>query len=128
MQDNVYNITTKGYTPSTDMQLIAMLSVAHNTGSGIWFYSNHQKKVGNWISGEKAFELCENLGSTEFIEVLQNYAHSSERTYITTEEALNLYSKVFSDSITNYTTNTTNGTFPIKSLYAYIKLSELYTE
>lgn len=128
MQGNIDNIVSKGYLPETDTQLIAMLAVAHNSGSGVWSYSNHDKKVGNWKSGTSAYELCKKIGAPEFVEALTNYALNSNSTYINTNEALFLYSSVYSDEISDYTSSTTNGTFGIKALYAYIKLSLLYTQ
>lgn len=128
MQGNIDNIVSKGYLPETDTQLIAMLAVAHNSGSGVWSYSNHDKKVGNWKSGTSAYELCKKIGAPEFVEALTNYALNSNSTYINTNEALFLYSSVYSDAISDYTSSTTNGTFGIKALYAYIKLSILYTQ
>lgn len=128
MQGNVDNIVSKEYLPETDTQLIAMLAVAHNTGSGVWSYSNHDKKVGNWKSGTSAYELCKKIGAPEFVEALTNYALNSNSTYINTNEALFLYSSVYSDPISDYTSSTTNGAFGIKALYAYIKLSLLYTQ
>lgn len=128
MQDNISCITRNGYTPNTDMSLIAMLSVGHNSGSGVWACTDHSKRVGNWKSCGHAYNYCLNLGSREFIEVIQNYADYCDRPYINTREALQLYSKVFDDDISDYTTSTTNGVFPIKTLYAYIKLSSMYTQ
>lgn len=128
MQSNIANIVRNDYEPKTDMQLIAMLAIAHNTGSGIWHNSNPSKKVGNWYSTEKAYILCERLGSAEFIEHLTSFAENSKVTYIDTKVALSLYNDVFDDSIGDYTKSTTNGTFAIKALYAYVKLSQLYTE
>lgn len=125
---NITNIVKNDYEPSTDMQMLAMLAIAHNTGTGIWSYSNHDKKVGNWISGQKAFDLCARLGSSEFIEVLTGYADNSSATYIDTATAEKLYSSVYSDSYKDYTTSKTNFYYPVKVLYSYIKLAQLYTE
>jgi len=128
MQYNIDNMYKNNYIPETDMQLIAMLAIGHNTGSGIWYYSDHNKPVGNWLSGEHCLILCKNLGSVQFISELTDYARQSKLTHIDTNVARSLYSKVFNEDVTKYTSSVTNGTFGIKALYAYIKLSLLYTE
>ena len=128
MQSNISNMLKNGYVPETDMQMIAMLAIAHNTGSGIWSNPNHDKSVGNWHSSQKAFDLCRNIGSANLISEVTDFAISNDSTYINTEEAITLYNNVFSDSISNYTTSKVNGTFAIKALYSYVKLSMLYTE
>lgn len=124
-QGQVENILNNDYQPASDLQLVAMLAMSHQS-SGVWG-KTHSKKIGCWLTGDKAFEWSQIASSPEVIGVLTQYATSHDDYYIDTAKAQELFSSVRSEQFSSYATNSNVCTYPIKCLYAYIKLSQLYT-
>ena len=73
MTQCVNYITKNGYTPKTDMQLVAQCAMHHHS-SGVWCYSDKNKSVGKWISGEKAYEWSSVVSSDAMLKALSDYA------------------------------------------------------
>lgn len=127
IEDTVHDIVRNGYEPQTDGQLVAMLAVSHNSGNTFYF-KDHNRKIGTWVSGEKAYELCMKVGAPEFVALIEEYARSSNKMYIDSSTAKELYARLYSEPLSTYSSNVTNYTYPIKVLYAYVKLGQLYTQ
>ena len=123
----ISNMIKNDYQPETDMQLIAMLAMGHHS-SGVWHFNNHGKSVGCWKSGELAFTYAKKLGNSEFVNTVKDYASNSDKLYIDSNVAKTIYYKVYPESFSTYSTKDIVCTYPIKVMYAYIKLSMLYTE
>lgn len=128
MNQNCYSIASNGYIPETEAELIAQLAVSHNSGCGIWMQRNPEYGAGNWPSAQKCYELCKMIGSDEFVQILYDYAMSTDRTYIDRNTGFLLWQKYSDESLANYCNSSINAAFPILCLYSYIKLSLLYTE
>ena len=58
--------------------------------------------------------------------MLTEYATTHNATYIDTNQAKELLSQATTARMSDYTSNTNVATYPIKVLYAYIKLCLLY--
>ena len=127
MQVQCDNIAKNNYQPDNDFQLIAMLAMGHQS-SGIWSFNNHSKSVGCWKSGDKALEWAKLVGSKEMVDVLTQYAEKSSATYIDTNTAKKLFSKISNVPTNTYATKDIVCYYPIKALYSYIKLCMLYTK
>lgn len=128
MNYNLSQFKSKGYEPHSDFQMLAMLSIGHNSGSGVFSQSNPNKHVGNWISANKCYEWCSICSSDKFIEMLRSYyAYSGAITIDskTTERLLNKFNSTL--SYREYTTSRINAYYPIEFLYTYIALCDLYT-
>ena len=123
----ISNMIKNDYQPETDMQLVAMLAMGHHS-SGVWHFNNHNKSVGCWKSGELAFTYAKKLGNSEFVNAVKDYASNSDKLYIDNNVAKTIYCKVYPESFSTYSTKDIVCTYPIKVMYAYIKLSMLYTE
>lgn len=128
MNYNIRQFKSKGYEPHSEYQMLAMLSIGHNSGSGVFSQSNPNKHVGNWISASKCYEWCSICSSDRFIEMLRSYYDYSDTITIdskTTERLLNKFDS--SLSYREYTTSRINAYYPIEFLYTYIALCDLYT-
>ena len=100
----------------------------HHHSSGVWYYKDRNKSVGQWKSVQKAYEWSEVVSSQEMISTLSTYAKENPTVmFIDGNVAKNLYQKVYSASMSNYANRELVCTYPIKALYAYIKLCMLYT-
>lgn len=126
MQCQVDYIVKNNYTPNSDAMLIAMLACGHHN-SGIWSFNSREQKVGVWNSSGKAYEWCTLLSDPEFVQILTSYAKSHPATYIDSKTAQQLWNNYSDADASSYTTNTIVCWYPIKVLYAYIKLTMLYT-
>lgn len=127
MTQCVNYITKNGYTPKTDMQLVAQCAMHHHS-SGVWCYSDKNKSVGKWISGEKAYEWSSVVSSDAMLKALSDYAIANPTTYfIDGKVATQIYNSVYTTPMSSYANSTLVCTYPIKVLYAYIKLCMLYT-
>lgn len=123
---DVHLMIKNNYLPKTDMMLIAMLAIAHNTGSGIWYY-DFKEPVGNWKNGNKAYSLCSQIGSNEFVQILSDYAKTHDSIYMNRKTARSLYENHFHKDYKDYCKSDINFFYPIEVMYNYIKLSQLYT-
>ena len=127
MQTQCAYILSNGYRPDTDMQLIAMLAMSHQS-SGIWVSKYHSKAIGCWRSGDLAFNWAKTVSSDEVIAALTDYANTHDACYIDTATAKSIFKNVSSEQCANYATKDTVCYYPMKVLYAYIKLCQLYTQ
>lgn len=127
VEEDVRNFIVKGYIPNTDMQLIAMLGIEHNSGY-VFSFSNHSKRVGRWNSGQSAYDYCCKLGDSKFTSELEDLASKSSSMYLSVNEAHKLYEKVYNESYTNYCSGSINAAYPIMVMYAYMKLIDAYTQ
>lgn len=123
----IENMIKNDYQPSSDLQLIAMLAMGHHS-SGVWYHSNHSKSVGCWKSGEAAFTYASKFSDDAFTDKIIAYAKQSNKLYIDSNTAKSIYSSVYTDSLNTYATKDIVCTYPIKAVYAYVKLSLLYNE
>ena len=127
METQVSNIAKNNYSPATDMQLLAMMAMGHQSGS-VWAYKDHNKSIGKWRSGELAYKYAYSIGTSEFISAVSEYASTHEATYISSGTAKKIYESVYSEPFSTYASKDIVCTYPIKVLYAYIKLCILYTQ
>lgn len=126
MQSQIDNMQKNGYIPNNDMQIIAQCAMGHHN-SGIWYFSNHNKKVGKWNSAELAYTYASRISEQQFIDVLSEYAKEHDECYINSTVAKKLYYENFEEPMSTYCTADIVCTYPIKAMYAYIKLCMLYT-
>lgn len=126
MQGQIDNMLRNNYIPETDMQLIAQCAMGHHS-SGVWYHKDRNKKVGCWHSGELAYAFSKKVGSQSFVNVLVEYANTHNDLYITSNVAKDLYITHYNESLSIYSTKDIVCTYPIKALYAYIKLCSLYS-
>lgn len=125
MQSQVEAILQNDYKPSSDLQLIAMLAMSHQS-SGIWYNKDHSKPCGTWRSSEACYDWSKIVSSSEVINALTEYAATHDAVYIDTSTASSIFQEVSTESYTTYANNINVCTYPIKCLYAYIKLCQLY--
>lgn len=117
------DMVRNNYLPNTDIQLFVMCSMYHHR-SGVWTGKAHGGNT--WNSSELAYEYSDNVSSAEFINVLKSYASTHSDCYsIDGKTAMSLYNDTFGDS-SKYCSSTLVTSYPIKCLYAYIKLVQLY--
>lgn len=115
------------YEPKSDFQLVAMLAMHHHQ-SAVWCKADHSQAVGKWKSGELAYKYAALVSSQEFADALSAHAKSNPNKYfIDANVAKSIFKSVTGDDMNNYATNTMVCTYPIKVLYAYIKLCSLYS-
>ncbi len=121
----VDNMLKNDYVPSSDIQLIAQLAMYHQQ-SGVWYHA-HNKKVGRWKSGELAYTYSQQISSRGFVNELITYAEEHSDCYcLETAEVNRLYKKYFDTPMDYYCTNDLVCIYPIKVMYAYIKLCLCY--
>ena len=126
MQQQCDYIAKNGYTPLNDFHLVSMCAMGHHN-SGVWYYNNRSKAIGCWKSAGKAYEWSTLVSSQDMINVLYEYASVSSATYIDSSTAKKLLAKVSDANPMDYATKDIVCWYPIKALYAYIKLCTLYT-
>lgn len=126
MQAQTQYMLTNDYVPKTDMQLVAMLIVSHHN-SGVWCYKDHNKSVGAWRSGQKCYDWCEVITQQNVIDKLTELAMSSDQCFIDSNVANQICTELGINNYSEYSTKSIVCTYPIKALYAYIKLCILYT-
>lgn len=115
------------YTPTNDMQLVVMLAM-HHQQSAVWGCGDHSKTVGAWKSGELAFDYAKLISSQEFVNIVKDYVKSNpNKFYIDANEAKALFAKTGKD-MSSYANKTVVATYPIKVIYAYIKLCTMYSK
>lgn len=127
MQAQCSFIQSNGYHPESDLQLVAMLAMSHQQ-SAVWGNKNHNAKVGCWYSGDLAFNWAKTVSSDAVIAALTDYAYTTDACYIDTSTASKIFKNVSSEQWSSYATKEIVCTYPIKVLYAYIKLCQLYTQ
>lgn len=126
-QVQVQYMQKNDYQPSTDLQLVAMLAMSHQS-SGVWGNANHSRSIGQWKSGELAYEWSKVITSDTFIKALTQYAMTHDVYYIDTNQAQDLCRECGITNFDKYANKSLVCTYPVKVLYAYIKLSIKYTE
>lgn len=125
--EQIKHMVKNNYLPKNDMHLVTMLCTSHNVGNP-WYFSDHSKKRGCWRSGELLYEFTAKVSTDEFVAVLQEYADTHDATYIDSKTAKQLYLKVYDDDLMDYVTKEYVSMYPVKALYSYIKLTDLYTD
>ncbi len=125
-QTQTLNMQKNNYLPKTDMQLIAMLAVSHQS-SGVWHNCNHNAAVGKWKSGQACYDWCALISQQNVIDKLTDLAMSSDACFIDTSTANSICSELGINNYSDFSTKSIVCTYPIKVLYAYIKLCMLYT-
>lgn len=126
LQAQTQYMLENNYVPTTDMQLIAMLAVSHQN-SGVWCYKDHNKTVGRWHSGQSCYNWCQVITQQNVIDKLTELAMSSDACFIDSNVADRVCSELGINNYSEYSTKSIVCTYPIKVLYAYIKLCILYT-
>lgn len=128
MSQSISYMLKNDYVPQNDIQLLAMCAMSHHN-SGVWYYGDKSRPIGSWKSGGAAYELTVKLSSQEFISVLTESVRESTDLYIDTGKAEKLWSRAYpNESLSQYTSNSIVYSYPIKALYAYLKLCMLYTQ
>lgn len=129
MNGSINDMTRNGCIPDTDMGVIAALAIAHNSGSGVWWTSNPDSKIGNWYSQRKCLAWCNLCGSQELVSALEQYAKTSSSYYITRNTARGIFEQVYPGvSYRDYVTNDINAFYPVSCIYAQIKLNIGYSK
>jgi hypothetical protein len=128
-----------------DMELMCLISMAHNAGS-VWNPAYANQKIGNWRTGSVAYSYCKSLTSPEFTQLLKTYCVNKledarnrgavppmtlDRAY-----AKELFEAARKDGIVNdyrtYVYDTARYyevtyCYPIQALYAYTMLGLVYS-
>lgn len=129
MNSTLSSMYVNNWSPDSDLQLLAMMAISHNSGSGVWSTSSHSSKIGNWKSAQRCYDWCKIVSKPEVISKVVAYAEQSNSTSISKDTAAKLLSSVNPDAnYSDYTTSSINAYYPIVVLYAYIKLGMLYTQ
>ena len=119
-------IVKNNYAPESDLQLIAQLAM-HHQQSAVWCKSDHSVSVGKWKSGELAYEYSKIITSQSFADTLRDYMiKHPDKYFIDADVAKSIFTDVTDVNMSDYATSTVVCTYPIKVLYAYIKLCTLY--
>lgn len=127
LQAQTQYMLTNNYAPKTDIQLIVMMAASHHN-SGIWCFKDHSKSIGAWRSGDLVYEWCEKVASQPMVDKLTEIARTTDSCFIDTNQAQAVCSELGMNDYSKYSTKSIVCTYPIKVLYAYIKLCMLYTE
>ena len=73
---NGYNIAiadiNKQYDVTNEKQLYAMLAIFHQASS-VWNPNYRYSNIGNWISGQQAYEYCKKISSDDFLAIIQKH-------------------------------------------------------
>lgn len=126
MQGQVDNMFKNNYTPATDMQLIAMCAMGHHS-SGVWYHKDKNKTVGKWKSGQLAYEYATKIGNADFVNYLDDAVKEDNIYFLSSTQATNIYKEYFGDcDFSKYCTRDIVCTYPIKVMYNYLKLKQLY--
>lgn len=116
------------YIPQSDMQLVCMLAMYHHR-SGVWSNKDHNKKIGEWYSSDKAYEYSKAASSQACIYEMEKYAKEHPDTFwINTDTAKDIFNKSKAGSMSDYASTTLVCAYPIKVMYAYIKLCIMYNK
>lgn len=128
MSQSISYMLKNDYVPVNDVQLVVMCAMSHHN-SGVWYYKDRARPIGRWNSAGAAYELSQKLSTPEFVDVISKYARESDKLYIDTNIAKKLWEQAYPDiDINQYSGNSTVYSYPIKALYAYLKLCYLYTQ
>ena len=119
-------IVNNGYQPKSDLQLIAQLAM-HHQQSAVWCKSNHELSVGKWRSGKLAYEYSQLITSQDFVNVVSNYVKSNPNKFFIDADEANALFKSTGKDMDTYATSSMVCTYPIKVIYAYIKLCTMYS-
>lgn len=126
--DAITRITENDYTPDSDTQLIVMLAMYHHR-SGVWSNKDRSKKVGEWNSSGTAYEYSKLVSSKAVTQRLRQYAVEHEKDFwIDATVAKQVFREATGRDMSEFASNTIVCTYPVKVLYAYIKLCIMYAE
>ena len=126
--DAIERMTKNNYAPESDLQLVAMLAMYHHR-SGVWSNDNHSKSIGEWKSGEHAFEYAKLASSDAVVSKLKEYAlRNPDKFWIDADVVKTLFKDSTGREMTEFASKTLVCTYPIKVLYAYIKLCIMYSK
>ena len=119
---------TNQYNIENEQQLLAILAISHNSGSGVFSTTNKNKKIGNWKSASKAYEWTEIITSQEMIDAIKQRVATSNDICILRADSIKLVASVYPDlDYRDYTSSQINAYYPVNTLYNYYKLQQLYT-
>ena len=104
---------------ATDAQAVVMLAMHHHR-SGVWVSKGG---AGGWRSMQLAYEYAQAISSQEQVNTLVAYYH--EHPKLLTIDARTAASLRMVD-YTQYTTSSLEANYPVKVLYSYIALQQLY--
>ena len=116
--DAIHDFNSKGITVENDAELIVMLAMYHHR-SGVW----HVSGAGGWRSTESSLQYVKALTSQDKIDILTQY-YKEHSTTLTIDESTAL--ALFNTNWNQYTTSKLEAGYPVKVLYAYIALCNLY--
>lgn len=126
--DAIQRIKSNGYDAKTDMHIIVMLAMYHHR-SGVWSYTDHSKSVGEWKSGDAAYEFSRLISSDAMVSALKNYAlEHPDSFWIDADTSQEIFKKVTERDMSDFASKKLVCNYPIKVLYAYIKLSIMYSK
>lgn len=119
----INQMVKNSYIPDNDAQMIAMLAMYHHR-SGVW--SGKANGGNTWKSSALAYQYSKLISTQEFIDCLREYSTAHENTWcLTTSEAKSIYSKFYTD-MSAYCSSDIVLTYPIKVLYSYTRMAQLY--
>lgn len=111
------------YIPESDMQLFVMCTMYHHR-SGVWTGKAHGGIT--WNSSDLAYEYSSIISSPEFLGIITDYCDSHPDVYtIDGKTAISLVNQLCPNP-ERYCNSTLVLSYPVKCLYAYIKLAKLY--
>lgn len=111
------------YIPESDMQLFVMCTMYHHR-SGVW--TGNAKGGITWNSSDLAYEYSSVISSPEFLDIVTDYCNNHTDVYtIDGKIAMSLVNQVCPNP-ERYCNSTLVLSYPVKCLYAYIKLAKLY--
>lgn len=111
------------YIPKSDIQLYVMCTMYHHR-SGVW--AGKAKGGITWNSSDLAYEYSSIISDVEFLNIVTEYCQAHPDVYtIDGDTAMSLVRQVC-DNPPKYCNSTLVLSYPVKCLYAYVKLSELY--
>ena len=103
---------------TSDAEAIVMLAMYHHR-SGVWAVDG----AGGWKPGGKALEYVKQITTQDQLNKLIEYYQQNTHTYTITSDVAK---SLLLCNYTDYTTSALEATYPIKVLYSYIVLVNLY--
>lgn len=117
------DMARNNYLPESDVHLYVMCCMYHHR-SGVWAGKAHGGNT--WNSSDLAYEYSKLISSPEFLRVVQQYSYEHPDLYtIDAGTASRLVGQVCDNSKKYCNTNLVLN-YPVKCLYTYVKLAELY--
>lgn len=117
------DMARNNYLPESDVQAYVMCAMYHHR-SGVWTNKAHGGKT--WNSSALAYEYSNLISTEEFLHLLEDYRDSHTDVYtIDNKVAMSLLKEVCPDPYKYSSSNLVLG-YPVKCLYAYVKLAKLY--